>query len=275
MKNLKLTLILCCATLIFVSCSTLKKMPSTAQMQAINDSIVAEGFQLYYSERANWVATDLMFEKCDMANVGGSVTYQPDDNTWVVVFFDRDDENCVLEYRVSTLSDEAYVFDSIRPISEEERILWIRNNTLINKAIGKYGDKMQFASKSFGSPNLDIIEINDHLIRMYFLQGTIKHDLIPFGNDYSIDFDDNLEPIAFRKYHNSLISIPTKEGGEEVRMTVHSHLKDNPFITPTDICNFLLYRPAGMNSFSVLSTAYNCMFTFSLDQQAIFVEKRK
>ena len=275
MKNLKLTLAFCCATLILASCSTLKKMPSSAEMQAINDSIVAEGFQLYYSERANWVATDLMLEKCDMANVGGSVTYQPDENTWVVVFFDRNDKNCVLEYRVSTLSDEAYVFDSIRPISEEEKALWHRNNILIEKAIGKYGDKMQFASKSFGSPNLDIIEINDHLIRMYFLQGTIKHDLIPFGNDYSIDFDENLEPVAFRKYHNSLIAIPTKDSGEEVRMTVHSHLPDNPFITPTDICNFLLYRPADMDSFSVLSTAYNCMFTFSLNQQLILIEKRK
>lgn len=275
MKNLKQTLTLFCVTLIFASCSTFKKMPSSAEMQAINDSIIAEGFQLYYSERANWIATDIMLERCNMANVGGSVAYQPDANTWAVVFFDRNDENCVLEYRTSTLSDDTYVFDSIRPISEKEWALWHRNNILIEKAISKYGDKMQFASKSFGSPNLDIIEINDHLIRMYFLQGTIKHDLIPFGNDYSIDFDENLEPIAFRKYHNSLIAIPTKDNGEEVRMTVHSHLKDNPFITPTDICNFLLYRPADMDSFSVFSTVYNCMFTFSLDQQAIFVEKRK
>ena len=275
MKNLKQTFTLFCVTLIFASCSTFKKMPSSAEMQAINDSIIAEGFQLYYSERANWIATDLLFEKCDMANVGGSVTYQPDANTWAVAFFDRDNENCVLEYRTSTINSEASVIDSIRPISEEERALWHRNNSLIEKAISKYGDKMLFASKSFGSPNLDIIEINDHLIRMYFLQGTIKHNLIPFGNDYSIDFDENLEPIAFRKYHNSLIAIPTKDNGEEVRMTVHSHLKDNPFITPTDICNFLLYRPADMDSFSVFSTVYNCMFTFSLDQQAIFVEKRK
>ena len=275
MRNLKLTLAFCCATLILASCSTLKKMPSSAEMQAINDSIVTEGFQLYYSERANWIATDLLFEKCDMANLGGSVTYQPDANTWAVVFFDRDNENCVLEYRASTLSDEAGVIDSIRPISEEEKALWHRNNILIEKAISKYGDKMQFASKSFGSPNLDIIEINDHLIRMYFLQGTIKHDLIPFGNDYSIDCDENLEPIAFRKYHNSLIAIPTKDNGEEVRMTMHSHLPDNPFITPTDICNFLLSRSADMDSFSVLSIAYNCVFTFSLNRQQIFVEKRK
>ena len=274
MKNLKLTLAFCCA-LILASCSTMKKMPSSAEMQAINDSIVAEGFQLYYSERANWIATDLMFEKCDMANLGGNVTYQPDANTWAVVFFDRNNENCVLEYQASTLSDEAYVSDSIRPISKEERALRYRKTILIEKAISKYGDKMLFASDSFGSPNIDIIEINDHLIRMYILQGTVKHDLIPFGNDYSIDFDENLEPVAFRKYHNSLIAIPTKDNGEEVRMSVHSHLKDNPFITPTDICNFLLYRPADMNSFSVLSTAYGCMFTFSLDQQKIFVEKQK
>lgn len=50
MKNVKLLLTLCCVAFGLASCSTLKKMPSTAQMQAINDSIVAEGFQLYYSE---------------------------------------------------------------------------------------------------------------------------------------------------------------------------------------------------------------------------------
>ena len=275
MTNLKQTLTLFCVAWILASCSTLKKMPSSAEMQAINDSIVAEGFQLYYSERAHWIATDIMLEKCNMANVGGGVTYKPDANTLAVVFFDRNNKNCVLEYRASTLNREASVIDSIRPISEEEMALWHRNSSLIEKAISKYGDKMLFASKSFGSPNLDIIEINDHLIRIYFLQGTVKPDLIPFGNDYSIDFDENLEPVAFRKYHNSLIAIPTKDSGEEVRMTVHSHLPDNPFITPTDICNFLLYRPADMDSFSVLSTSYNCMFTFSLDQQLILIEKRK
>ena len=107
MKNLKQTLTLFCVTLIFASCSTFKKMPSSAEMQAINDSIIAEGFQLYYSERANWIATDIMLERCNMANVGGSVTYQPDANTWAVVFFDRDNEIAYLRKERSLASKAA------------------------------------------------------------------------------------------------------------------------------------------------------------------------
>jgi hypothetical protein len=62
-----------------------------------------------------------------------------------------------------------------------------------------------------------------------------------------------------------LLALRTKtEDGGDVESIRHSHLTNNPFITPTDICNFLLYRPEGMDMFYVYSTAYKCTFAYSL-----------
>jgi len=278
MKKSTLLFVSCLIAFAFSSCSSQKStlsktLPPLSELTSILDSIVEEGYQLYYSERANWVATDLVFAKHNEEELGHSVSLRLNDSIWTVLFFDKDNGNCVFESRYNIYSNDIITIDSIRPISLEESTLMERKDILINKAISKYGNNMLFAPQSFGNPNIDIIRINDQLIRVYFLQGTVQNNTIPFGNDYSVDFDENLEPVAFRKYHNSLIACPTKsEDGDNVKMVWHSHLKDNPFITPTDICNFLLYCPQYMNGFCVLSTAYGCYFTFLRDQHCIVVQ---
>jgi hypothetical protein len=50
-----------------------------------------------------------------------------------------------------------------------------------------------------------------------------------------------------------LIAIKTDEIDKAISV-VHSHLADNPYITPTDVCNFLLYRGELDDSY-ILSTA--------------------
>lgn len=155
------------------------------------------------------------------------------------------------------------VLDSIRTITDFEKETLNRKNAMLKTAINNYGKELTYASKSYGSPNIDIVRINDTLTRLYFLQGTTQSNTIPFGNDYSIDFDENLNPIAFRRYHQSLIDCPTvNDNGSQAFFVMHSHLIDNPFITPTDICNFLLYRPESLESLMVFSTAYECYFVF-------------
>lgn len=278
MKKSTLLFVSCLIAFAFSSCSSQKStlsktLPPLSELTSILDSIVEEGYQLYYSERANWVATDLVFAKHNEEELGHSVSLRLNDSIWTVLFFDKDNGNCVFESRYNIYSNYIITIDSIRPISLEESTLMERKDILINKAISKYGNNMLFAPQSFGNPNIDIIRINDQLIRVYFLQGTVQNNVIPFGYDYSIDFDENLEPVVFRKYHNSLIACPTQsKDGADVKTTWHSHLKDNPYITPTDICNFLLYAPKYMNSFCVLSTAYGCYFTFMRDQHCIVVQ---
>ena len=278
MKKYMVLLAFCLVGLAFSSCSslrntTLKNLPPLSEASPILDSIVKEGYQMYYSERANWIATDLVFEKHGVDELGGSITYRTDGDIWIVCFFDTNKENCLFECQFDIKSGNTLALDSIRSITPFEQEQLQRKETMLNEAISKYGSELKFAPESFGTPNIDIVRMNDQLTRMYFLQGTIQHDVIPFGNDYSIDFDENLVPVAFHKYHNSLIACPTKsEEGADVKMTWHSHLRDNPYITPTDICNFLLYAPENMNSFCVFSTAYGCYFIFLRDQHCIVIQ---
>ena len=63
------------------------------------------------------------------------------------------------------------------------------------------------------------------------------------------------------------------DNGSPVLYAVHSHLSFCPLIAPTDIALFLLYgHEAGMSSFKVLSTAYNCVFMFDPDNYEISIE---
>ena len=278
MKKHFIITVVCILALVISSCSTLQKrmvrpLPPQAELSQILDSITQEGYRLYFSERANWVATDLVFEKYDVDKLGSSISWQPNDTVWHVVFFDKNNENSLLECHFYINSNKIGTIDSVRPITILEKELLQRKETMLNEAISKYGKDMTFAPQSFGNPNIDIVCLNDKLTRVYFLQGTIKHNVIPFGNDYSVDFDENLTPITFRRYHRSLIDCPTKsEKGEEVKLVFHTHLEDNPYITPTDICNFLLYRPENMNEFWVMSSAYNCIFVFKRDQHQIVIQ---
>ena len=72
---------------------------------------------------------------------------------------------------------------------------------------------------------------------------------------------------------------PTKEMIEKagvisdaLETALHSHLKDNPYITPTDICNFLLYH-GNMKETAVLSTALGGYIFYSAETHtATFVQ---
>lgn len=261
------------ALAVLVSCSTTRKntkvqgldrLPPLSELFVTLDSIVKEGWQLYYSERVSWIASDLFMEHYDLDKSGGYLTWQPNDSVWSTVFYDVLGKNCIFEYRYNFVSQQDKSIEKQRPLSSAEQDAVKQQKKMLDKALDRYGDSLYFANKTFGSPNVDVVQINSKLTRLYFLQGTVKNNVIPFGNDYSIDFDQNLNPVAFRRYHNSLIAAQTiTDDGGKVETIMHSHLKNNPYITPTDICNFLLYRPEDLDMFFVYSTAYKCKFAYS------------
>lgn len=277
MKKLLFTLTIGILTIILSSCAVNRKNAGPLRADkmppeffATLDSIIDEAWQLYYSERANWIASDLVMEKYQVEDLGGTLSWQPSDTVWSVIFMDKKKENSLLEYQINTSEGKGTVMDDVRPLTQTELEEFDKRVKIINAAIEKYGDSLLFASQSFGQPNFDIVRINDSITRLYLLQGTVLENVIPFGNDYSIDFDKNLNPITFRKYHHSLIAAPTKtEKGGKVKTVMHSHTKDNPFITATDICNFLLYRPKDLDMFYVYSTAYKCKFAYIINTNSI------
>ena len=223
-------------------------------IQAINDSICAEGAVLYTVERLNWVSTDSVFARYRHEDLGGNLIWQPTASTWSAIFYDKEKKNCIFELKFDTKSGAHSLSYDIRPITEEEQVQIKLKDTMLDNAFEKYGDQIKYNDK-IGNPNFDFVRINDQLIRLYVLQGTVQPNTIPFGNDYSIDFDNSGNPLCFRKYHQSLIAVKTVDDeGNKVVSVVHSHLADNPYITPTDVCNFLLYRGNLEDSY-IMSTA--------------------
>ena len=221
-------------------------------IQTINDSICAEGAVLYIAERLNWVSTDSVLARYRHEDLGGSLIWQPTASTWSAIFYDKDKKNCIFELKLNTMSGANSLSYDIRPLTEEEQVQIKLKHTMLDNAFEKYGDQIKYNEK-IGNPNFDFVRINDNLIRLYVLQGTVQPNTIPFGNDCSIDFDNSGNPLCFRKYHQSLIAIKTDEIDKAISV-VHSHLADNPYITPTDVCNFLLYRGELDDSY-ILSTA--------------------
>ena len=230
------------------------KRPEAEIIQATNDSICAEGYNLYIAETINWMSTDSVLAHYSRDDLGENLIWQPTDSTWSATFFDKDIKNCVFELKYNHVNRTNTISYEKRPITETERAQARIKNIMIKNAFENYGGEIKYNEKC-GNPNFDFVRINDNLIRLYILQGTVQPNTIPFGNDYSIDFDNNGNALCFRKYHNSLIAIKTVDvEGQQIKSVVHSHLRDNPYITPTDVCNFLLYR-GGLKENHILSTA--------------------
>jgi len=228
--------------------------PDPEKIQAINDSICAEGAVLYTAERINWISTDSVLARYRNEELGGNLIWQPTASTWSAIFYDKDKKNCIFELKFDTKSGAHSLSYNVRPITQEEQAQIKLKTVMLDNAFDKYGDQITYNEK-LGNPNLDFVRINDNLIRLYVLQGTVQPNTIPFGNDCSIDFDNNGNPLCFRKYHQSLIAVKTVDDeGNKVVSVMHSHLADNPYITPTDVCNFLLYRGELEDSY-ILSTA--------------------
>ena len=253
------------------------KLPSQDELAAINDSILQEGLQLYIFEKLSWVASDLLAEHAavDLTSISGSAV-DLDDNGKLTHFYCQQDSvvfSCTLD-----LNDFSVTWDNtVRPMTEDDRAAVQFRSDIINSIFDTYGDSIHSIKE--GSFNVDIIWLGADRLRVYLLQGTTLNGVIPFGNDYYVDIDIDGNITEFHRFHHSYIPIDMSQAGEDTQAmeVIHSHTVDNPFFTPTDICNALLYARDifGMKSVCVLSTAFDppVIMTFNMDDMSITVDE--
>ena len=274
MHRLMAMAIVVAMTICLASCSVHKlipskkvKRPKPELIQAALDSICVEGYNLYIAERVNWVSTDSLFAHYSIDDIGGSAIWQPTNNIWRVLFLDKEQKNIILDLRYDVKSEEQVISYDKRPITEMEQSVIDKKNKMLESALDLYGDSLRY-DPDYGRPNFDFVRIDENTTRMYMLQGVERSGIIPFGNDFSVDFDNDGNPTAFRRYHHSLIATPND--GE---MAMHSHLKDNPYITPTDVCNFQLYH-GRMKQLNIFSTALDGFIFYNVKSNfAMFVTR--
>ena len=256
-------------TVVF-SCSLLAQRPAMHVIDAVNDSVIDEGNTLYLHDKLSWVMSDAYKQMCSSKTASLSTVGMLNDTLMSGIMIDVDQMKCVFECRLNLNSGEIEPFDLVRGLTPKEIARAERQIALLEKVSDLDGI---YNVTEAGDLNADVVEISPNLTRVYLLQGTDKSKLIPFGNDYSFDFDDAGNLIARRKYHKSFI--PIDFGGKDgnIRKCTHSHLDDNPYITPTDIATFLLYGHDlyGMKTFSIYSKAFNCYFTYNADAATIIL----
>ena len=237
------------------SVSAKKKLDSyklQAMMQPINDSIFNEGYKLYTYEKAAWMGTDMVLEHCKYKDdFEGVIVYEASDRKLHCIAYDKFHLQCLFDY---TFDENNTYSDVKRPLTEYEAKLVDMRIKMKEKCLETNMINLQEGM------NTDLIPLPGNCFRMYWLTGTSKENVVPMGNDYSFDFDENLNIVKKTKYHNSFIPMGWPEG-KSINSVMHSHLDDNPYMTPTDVCNFLLYARDcyKINDFQVISPALDCV----------------
>ena len=252
-------------------------LPDAEELKAANDSILAEAYRLYLYEKLAWVLEDVMTDRqpATINEIAGWFPSQNDDEEVVKgIFFNKDKSKALFEasfdFKTSTATGE--VVD--RDLSPEEiNMINVRETALF--AVRKLDAEDLPSRPEDCTFNIEIIPIDEDLYRVYWMLGTTKHGVIPFGCDFSYDCDSEGNIKGFRRYHKTYIPALLKmDDGSPVVSAVHSHLSFCPLIAPTDIALFLLYGyEAGMSGFKVVSTAYKCVFSFDPETYEITVEQ--
>ncbi len=225
--------------------------------------VLDEGHRLYKTEMASWYGTDLFLEKfpSKRESVAGYFSYV-DGEMATCVFYSR---GSVPKTIASFSFDSTYNLKTAK-IDDRERDLTGKEMDLVklrSAVIAEYQRDTLFLSYENMHPNF--IPLNDEKgKRVYVLTGPQKHNIVVFGNDYLITFDDQLNIKEKKRLHKNIIPIEygDRTDGKVVDSTVHSHLPETgDLITPTDVCTLLLYsRFTGWKNHFVISDKYVSMW---------------
>ncbi|MBW7676077.1 hypothetical protein [Chryseobacterium chendengshani] len=209
-------------------------------LERLSKEINEEGIALYRSEMASWYGTDIFranYEK--MENVGGYFSYI-DESVPKCIFFSK--ENKVLAtiaFPTNYNSQNAKLDLKERDFTPvETEYFTIRQSALATI-------KTDTIFKYYKNTNFNIVPlIKKNIKKVYVLTGPTVNNLVVFGNDYLITFNNKNEVKDVEKLHNSLITqnITDEKVGKTVS-GIHSHVIENwQTMTPTDICTLMLYQ---------------------------------
>lgn len=275
--RLSFKLVLVLISLVFISCTQtklerapIKKRITEKEVVFNTDSIVKEGYELYYLEKASWISTDMLIRKYEdikkIKGYAGYVTYRDGDRILSTYWKESEgDTNLLVEYIFNSKSNinSVTVSDSVRGLNDYERILF---------KCYEFASRTITTGPIFAIPkgyNYNFVFLKDSAnIRIIVLTGTNKTDTIPFGNDYEFLFDLSGKPLKMESVHPVMSNgkkpkpslDPVKISNKKSDVCFHMHLYARPIcITSTDICNFLLYGKS--EYFSVFSKNYVSIFT--------------
>ena len=230
------------------------------------DSIIQEGNLLYRYEKAAWVFSDMYMNKPEMMETAATyLTYEQGDSIKCILV-DKEGK-CCFEVSFLETSTPCLVRHLYRDLSDYEDNLLNTRTKILNSIVE---NKYEVATFKDYSLNWILLPFEKGY-KLYAINGTQKAEEVPIGNDYLFITNREGEIQSWKKFHSSLIPIgKAKPGGKHF----HSHRKQEPFISATDICTFKLYQnQVGLTSFGVYSPALSTYFIYQLETNTIKISK--
>jgi hypothetical protein len=233
--------------------------------------IVAEGKLLYKTEMASWYGTDIFLESYkDRENIGGYFSY-----------IEKEFAKCVFYSKaatpkvIGTISfDSTYSLEraqtdlSERDFSTIENDLYQIRKIAAQEMNANKGGFFKFYQNT--SPNM-IPLINGAEKKVYILTGPKKSDVVIFGNDYLLTFDQNNKLVSKKQLHQNIIPISYSNSAQGDVVEMHTHLPETgALITATDVCTLMLYEQfANWTTHNVVSKKYLSIWDCKTDELMI------
>lgn len=236
------------------------------------DSIKTEGNLLYSFEKASWNSNDIARKNVEIKDlIGAYLTYQNEEFVRTV-FLNKSGSEIIAEYNFKNKAEIPTKINlEVRSLSKIEIDLKnVRQNLIsyFSNPANEVG-----APKGF-SLNIITIPFGANF-KTYLIPGTSQSNVIPFGNDYLFITDNNGKILNKKKFHSAMIPVfGSDDEGNFSASSTHSHLKENPFLSATDICTFRLYAPfTKLTKFSVFSPGLKKTFEYNMIENTLEIVK--
>ena len=238
------------------------------------DSIIQEADKLYLSEKTAWVANDVAYQIPSVRkDFGGYLIYQKSDSMHAV-FLNQETSKATarITYHISDFKKPASIITQMSDLDPfEQKLRTARNNFYdqLNRDLGK----MDYHEYEGFNPNIVLIpaETGYH---GYIIMGATTSGVIPFGNDYFFELNEEGIIQTWKKFHKTLIIAEAGMDDLEVIQIMHSHLEFSPYISATDICTFRLYAwdIYQIPELGILSTALGNRQTYHAETNTITIK---
>jgi hypothetical protein len=262
--------------LFFITALILSSLSAQNLNQQAVQGIARDGEALFNLETIARNSADKLYASNAMEGMKGYLAYKKD-GLFHCIYWKEEANQRKVVYHYSALNPEKpkfYTLDKLeRPLSEYE-ILLANIKRTAQDTVRSGTD--YFLTNRGVSLNLHLLEKGNN-IYVFVLANQRSENTIPIGNDYRLKFDKNGKLLTKAKFRSTFTEVPTdvKPDATGQVVTFHSNVKQgSQLISPTDICNLLLYSPdPSRHVHHMTSKRFICMY--EVKTRLLIVQKRQ
>ncbi|MGD1845341.1 MAG: hypothetical protein ACFB10_08110 [Salibacteraceae bacterium] len=218
------------------------KAQEAPSQEALN-ALLNDGIELYQLELASTYASSFLDGQLSTEDLAGFFSYKNADTIRTLFYEKNGKVRYEFAFGLPVKPSFAYLRGDVRKMDSRENLLLKLRKTILKK-VKKEED--YFGSPQLSGFNLNFLERAPGWVA-YLTPFEGEKGKVPLGSDFILRFSEKGKLLSYEKLHQNLITIQAGNAAESdpntnyASMHLHSQAS-SAFITPTDICQLLLYK---------------------------------